>query len=114
MTVTIWHNPRCSKSRETLALLKDQGVEPEIRLYLKDAPDESEIRDALDKLGMGALELARQGETRFRELGFDEDTDPDTVIAAMTVHPILIERPVVIKGDTAVIGRPPMTVLDLV
>lgn len=114
MTITIWHNPRCSKSREALSLLRDQGVDPEVRLYLKDAPDEDEIRAALGKLGLSAIELAREGEPRFRELGFDTDTDADTLIAAMAMHPILIERPLVFAGEKAVVGRPPMNVLDLI
>jgi arsenate reductase (glutaredoxin) len=114
MTVTIWHNPRCSKSREALSLLRDQGIEPEIRLYLKDAPDEGEIREALAKLGLSAINLARQGETRFRELGLDDETEEDMLVAAMAMHPILIERPVVFNGEKAVVGRPPINVLDLV
>jgi len=114
MTVTIWHNPRCSKSRETLSLLRDQGIEPEIRLYLRDAPTENEIREALAKLGLSAIDLARQGETRFRELGLDAETGEDTLVAAMAMHPILIERPVVFSGDRAVLGRPPTNVLDLI
>lgn len=113
MTVTIWHNPRCSKSRETLALLKDQGHEPEIRLYLKEAPSEAEIRDALSRLGIAPIDLMRTGEARFRELGLGIDIDDDTLVAAMSAEPILIERPVVFAGDRAVIGRPPRSVLDI-
>lgn len=113
MSVTIWHNPRCSKSRATLALLEDKGIAPEIRRYLDDAPSEGEIRAALKALGIPAIGLVRRGEKRFRELGLSAETDEATLIAAMAANPVLIERPVVFKGEKAVLGRPPEAVLDI-
>lgn len=113
MTLTVWHNPRCSKSRETLELIRDRGIEPEVRLYLDDPPDEAEIRATLTRLGIGPVDLVRRGEPLYRELGLDIDRDDATLIAAMAAYPRLIERPVVIRGDRAVIGRPPLRVLDL-
>lgn len=110
--ITIWHNPRCSKSRATLALLRESGIEPEIRLYLKDPPDEKELRGALKALGMSARDLARRGEAVWKELDLAE-ADDDTVLAAMCAHPVLIERPVVFVQDKAVIGRPPEAVLKI-
>ena len=110
---TIWHNPRCSKSRDTLALLEAEGIAPEVRLYLKDAPSKVEIMGALDKLGIPAADLVRTGEKRFRELGLTRDTDAETLIAAMAAHPILIERPVVFHDGKAAIGRPPRAVLEI-
>ena len=113
MAVTIWHNPHCSKSRDTLTLLKAEEIEPEIRLYLKDPPSEDELRDVLGLLGMPASELVRTGEPRMRELGLDDSTDEALLIAAMSANPILIERPIVIHGGQAAIGRPPGSVLDI-
>ena len=113
MTVTIWHNPRCSKSRETLDLIRDRGVGPQVRFYLDDPPTAGELQGALDRLGLAAPDLVRRGEPLFRELGLGIDADEATLLAAMAAHPKLIERPVVIRGDRAVIGRPPLRVLDL-
>ncbi|WP_347310542.1 arsenate reductase (glutaredoxin) [Defluviimonas sp. SAOS-178_SWC] len=110
---TIWHNPRCSKSRETLALLTARGIEPNVRLYLQDPPSVVEIRAALAALGMPAIALARTGDALFRELGLTRDIDEDTLIAAMAAHPALIERPLVRHGNRARLGRPPEAVLDL-
>ena len=113
MTVTIWHNPRCSKSRDTLALLKAEGIEPRIRLYLKDAPTPDEIREVLENLGIAAHALIRTGEALYRELGLTADTDEEKLIAAMSAKPLLIERPIVLNGTRAAIGRPPRAVLDI-
>ena len=113
MSVEIWHNPRCSKSRATLALLEEQGVGPVVRLYREDAPSEAEIREALEMLGLSALALVRTGEAVFKELGLSKDSSEDALIAAMAAHPILIERPVVISGDKAALGRPPESVLEI-
>jgi arsenate reductase len=109
---TIWHNPRCSKSRQTLALLEEKGLTPKIRKYLEDAPSATEIKDVLKKLGKSPLELVRTNEAEFKELGLKGASD-DALIAAMASHPKLIERPVVIEGESAAIGRPPESVLAL-
>lgn len=113
VSVTIWHNPRCSKSRATLALLEEQGVEPVVRLYREDAPSEEEIRASLAMLGVTALTLVRTGEAVFKELGLSKESSEDDLIAAMAAHPVLIERPVVISGNRAALGRPPESVLDI-
>ncbi len=112
--VTLYHNPRCSKSRQTLALLEERGIEPEIIEYLKTPPDAAAISELLDKLGMRAIELVRRKESPFGELGLaaSEDNDP-ALIAAMALNPILIERPIVVAGDHARIGRPPENILDI-
>jgi arsenate reductase (glutaredoxin) len=114
MTPTIWHNPRCSKSRQTLALLRDRGLEPDIVEYLKTPPDALELRDVLSKLGIGARDLLRTGEAAYKARGLaDPELSDDALIAAMVADPILIERPVVIVGSRAALGRPPEAVLDL-
>ncbi len=113
LKTVIWHNPRCSKSRETLSLLQAQGHSPEIRLYLQDPPDEAELRAALKKLGQPALALVRRNEATFREAGLTADSPDDALIAAMAAHPVLIERPLVLRGGRAVLGRPPEAALEL-
>ena len=114
MAITILHNPRCSKSRTTLALLRERGLEPEIRLYLEDPPDAGELRSILDRLGMTARELLRKGEAEYREQELaDPSLSEDQLIAAMTATPRLIERPIVVRGDRAVLGRPPENVREL-
>lgn len=113
MQVTIWHNPRCSKSRETLKLLQDRGIEPAVRLYLEDAPDAAELREVIGLLGAHAIDLARTKEAEFRDSGLDRDASDDKLIAVMEQHPKLIERPVVIAGNRAALGRPPERVLDI-
>ncbi|MCW2307093.1 arsenate reductase (glutaredoxin) [Rhodobium gokarnense] len=113
MTVTIWHNPRCSKSREALQLLRDNGVEPEIVEYLKTPPSEAEIKAVLDKLGIDARALMRTKEKSYKELGLAGVTDDDKLVAAMAENPVLIERPVVLKGEKAALGRPPEDVLKI-
>jgi len=114
MTIEIFHNPRCSKSRATLALLQERGYQPKIRLYLEDPPGSAELRAVLKKLGMTARDVMRKGEAEYRELGLaDPSLDESTLIAAMSEHPRLIERPIVISGGKAAIGRPPESVLDI-
>lgn len=113
MTTTIWHNPRCSKSRQTLALLEERGISPAVRLYLDDAPSTAEMIEVLRQLGIKPWELLRRGEKMFKELGLDKDTPDETLIEAMTANPILIERPIVIHGGGAALGRPPESVLGL-
>ncbi|HHC29335.1 MAG TPA: arsenate reductase (glutaredoxin) [Rhodobacterales bacterium] len=111
--VVIWHNPRCSKSRQTLALVEDQGVEVQVRRYLDDAPSEAEIRAALAALGMKPIEMMRTKEKEFKEMGLTRDSDDDALIAAIVKVPKLIERPIVFKDGKARLGRPPESVLDL-
>lgn len=111
--IVIWHNPRCSKSREALKLLDQKGVEPEIRPYLADPPSADEIRDALKKLDLRPIEMMRTKEKKFRELGLNKDDDDETLIQAMVENPVLIERPIVFAGDRAAIGRPPEAVLEI-
>lgn len=110
--ITIWHNPRCSKSREALRLLRENGVEPEIRDYIQDPPSAEEITWVLGMLGMRASQILRRKDAR--ELGIQVVEDNDAaIIAAMVENPRLIERPIVISGKHAVVGRPPENVLDL-
>ena len=112
--VTIYHNPRCSKSRQTLALLTQQKVEPNIVKYLEAPPSEETLRDILKKLGMKPRELMRKGEKEYKELGLeDASLTDDQLIRAMVEHPRLIERPIVLKDDKAALGRPPEQVLDI-
>jgi len=114
MTVTIWHNPRCSKSRQTLALLQEKGIEPEIVEYLKTPPDADTIKATLKKLGLKPRDLLRKGEAAYKEHGLaDPSVSDDAIVAAMVASPVLIERPVVIRGNRAAIGRPPEAVLDI-
>ncbi len=105
--ITIWHNPRCSKSRKALALLEERGVQPTQVKYLETPPTENEIRRVLSLVGVSAIDLMRRGEATFQELNLSSDTSEDELISAMVSHPILIERPVIISATQAVIGRPP-------
>lgn len=113
----IWHNPHCSKSRAALALLEEAGVAPAVRRYLDDPPDAEELARVLGLLGRHPWELVRTGEDSYRELGMrDWPREPSHTrrwIAAMVDHPRLIERPIVIEGDRAVVGRPPRDVTAL-
>ena len=114
MSWTIWHNPRCRKSRETLQLLRDNGVEPTIRLYLNDSPSRAELESVTDLLGVEPRGLMRTKETLYRDLGLrDPATTADALYEAMVEHPALIERPVVISEQRAVLGRPPENILEL-
>ena len=113
--VTIYHNPRCSKSRQTLALLQEHGIEPEVVLYLQDPPDAKTLKRLLQLLGMEPRELMRTKEAPYTALGLkDEHLGENALIDAMVANPVLIERPIVVKGSSAVLGRPPENVLDLV
>ncbi len=111
--VVIWHNPRCSKSRQTLALLTERGFDVTERRYLTDAPSADDIRTALKALDVGAIDMMRPKEKLFRELGLSRDDPDETLIAAMATHPVLIERPIVFSAGKAKIGRPPEQVLEL-
>jgi arsenate reductase len=111
---TLYHNPRCSKSREALALLHAHGVTPDVRLYLDQPPSIDELRSLLRKLKLRPRDLLRTGEDAYKALGLDDPAlDDDALLAAMHAHPRLIERPVFIVGAHAVIGRPPERVLEL-
>lgn len=114
MSVTMYHNPRCSKSRQTLELLRSRGIEPEIIEYLKTPPDADTLKDILAMLDMEPRDLMRKKEAAYKEAGLDDESlGHDELIAAMIEHPILIERPVVIYNGKAAIGRPPESVLDI-
>jgi arsenate reductase (glutaredoxin) len=112
--VTIYHNPRCSKSRETLQLLKDNGVEPEVVEYLKTPLDEAGLERVLAMLGIEPAELLRKKEPSYAELGLEQKLgDRRALIKAMVEHPVLMERPIVVRGGKARLGRPPERVLDI-
>ena len=114
MSVKIYHNPRCSKSRQTLQLLQEQGIEPEIIEYLKKPPTAEELNDILQKLGMEPRELMRKKEAEYKASGLDDEKlDRQALINGMVNHPILIERPIVVANDKAAIGRPPEAVLTI-
>lgn len=114
-SVQIFHNPRCSKSRQTLSILEENGIKPEVILYLEDTPDAKTIRSLLKKLGISARELLRKGEDAYKELGLKDETLSDEfLIEKMQEYPKLIERPIVVKGDKAVLGRPPENVSKLI
>ena len=111
--VTIYHNPRCSKSRQTLALLQEQGVEAEVVEYLKTPPDAETLDRILKKLGLEPRELMRTKEDEYAAQGLADLGDRGALIEAMGENPILIERPIVVKGNQARIGRPPEQILDI-
>lgn len=114
MSITIYHNPRCSKSRQTLELLKNNGVEPEIREYLKEPPDSGTLEKLLHMLGLKPRDLMRKKEKEYKENGLDNpDLSDKELIHAMTEHPRLIERPIVTNGKKAALGRPPEDVLSI-
>lgn len=112
MSLVIWHNPRCSKSRQTLAILEEKGLSPEVRLYLEDAPSVDEIKTALTQLGKAPRDIIRTGEEAYKEQSL-KDVDDAGLIEAMHNTPKLIERPIVFKGDQARVGRPPESVLEI-
>jgi len=112
--VTIYHNPRCSKSRATLALIEARGIKPKIVDYLKTPPSAAELKAILRKLGLNPRDILRTGETIYAELGLKtRDLDDDALIALMVKNPILIERPIVVAGNKAAVGRPPENVLAI-
>ena len=109
----IYHNPRCSKSRQSLALLRENGVEPEVIEYLKTQLDEVALREVIAKLGLKAHDVVRTKEEPYQQLALSLDSSEEELIAAIVKYPILMERPIVVKGDSAVIGRPPENVQEL-
>ena len=116
MALTIYHNPRCSKSRKTLELIRKAGIEPDIRLYLDDTPTADEIVDVARRLGLPVADLLRRGESVFKEASDLPDLADDAALAAwLEAHAIVLERPIVLDGGSgkAVIGRPPENVQSL-
>ena len=114
MKATIYHNPRCSKSRQTLALLKENDIDIEIIEYLKTPPDAKQLAAILKKLGLKPAELLRRKENVYKELGLANKLgDDQALIRAMLANPALIERPIVLANNKAAIGRPPENVLDI-
>ncbi len=115
MSTTIFHNPRCSKSRQTLQLLKDNGIDPIIVEYLKTPPDVNTLDSILKMLNVEPRELMRKQEAEFKEQGLsDASLNRDQLIQAMSDYPKIIERPIVVHNDSAAIGRPPENVLEII
>lgn len=113
-TVTLYHNPRCSKSRAALVLLEAAGVQPQVRLYLQDPPTLAELQTLLQALDTSARSLLRNNEPPYQALGLDEPALSDTeLLQAIVAHPILLQRPLALAGNRAVVGRPPEAVLEL-
>lgn len=114
MSVVIYHNPRCSKSRETLELLQQQGIEADVVEYLKEPPTKSRLKQLLKMLNMEPRQLMRQKEPEYEALGLDDPSlTREQLVEAMVKYPRLIERPIVVNGDRAAIGRPPQQVLEI-
>ena len=112
--IVLYHNPRCSKSRAALELLQSRALAVSVVPYLETPPDAAQVRQLLAKLGIGARQLLRTGEDAYRELNLANPAlDEDALIAAMVAHPKLIERPIAVRGERAVIGRPPERVLEI-
>jgi arsenate reductase len=114
LMITIYHNPRCSKSRQTLDLLKTQGIEPKIELYLDSPPSAEILSDLLGKLGIEANQLVRKNEAYYKENLKGLELTEEQLVKAMIETPKLIERPIVVAGDKAVLGRPPEAVLEII
>ncbi|MGI9480160.1 MAG: arsenate reductase (glutaredoxin) [Hyphomicrobiaceae bacterium] len=114
-SITIYHNPRCSKSRATLAMLRDAGHEPEVVLYLDEPPSAARLKQLLQAMGLSAREIMRPKEPPYKELGLaDESLSEDVLIEHMVAHPILIERPIVVAGDEVRLCRPAERVQELI
>lgn len=114
MNITIYHNPRCSKSRQTLAIIQDRGINPEIIEYLKTPPSAVQLGDILRKLGLKPRQLMRQNEASYKETGADNpDLSDQQLIQIMVATPKLIERPIVVANGKAVVGRPPENVVAI-
>ncbi len=112
--VIIWHNPRCSKSREAISILEENGCKSEVIKYLDTKPNESEIKNILNMLGLSARELMRTKEAIYKELNLKEEKDETKLIQAMAQHQKLIERPIIIKNGKAIIGRPSSIIVDFI
>jgi arsenate reductase len=113
MTDVFLHNPRCSKSRAALELVREAGVELPVREYLRDPLSVDELRRIVTMLGVRPIDIVRRGESEYKALGLSDATPDDDVLRAMAEHPILIERPIVVRGRRAVVGRPPETVKQI-
>ena len=114
MAVVIYHNPRCMKSRETMKLLQDKGVKPQVIEYLKTPPSATELKELLSKLGIAPRQLLRKGEAPDKDLKLaDAKISDSAIIKAMVDNPVLIERPIVVNGKKAALGRPPESVLKI-
>ncbi len=114
MSYTIFHNPRCRKSREALQILQEKGIEPEVQLYLENPPGVGELKGLAKMMGKSPDEFIRKGETAYKEFVKGKDLDEESLFEIMAKHPILIERPIVVKDKKkAVLGRPPENVLEL-
>lgn len=114
MSITIYHNPRCSKSRQTLSILEDKGMEIDVIEYLQSPPDAATLTSLIKKLGITANDLVRKGEAEYKLAGLDkDDVTEDEIIQAMVKYPKLIERPIVVNNDKAALGRPPENVLAI-
>lgn len=114
MSITIYHNPHCSKSRETLKIIEDQGIEPRVIEYLNSPPDQETLTQILQQLGIKPRDLLRTHEDEYKLAGLDNPSkSDDDVIKAMIKYPRLIERPIVVSNGKAIIGRPPVKVLDI-
>jgi len=114
MGITIYHNPRCSKSRQTLQLLRDHGIEPDIVEYLKNPPDTKTLKHLLKLLGTEPRELMRKKDKAYKQLGLDDkNLSREALIEAIVKYPELMERPLVFTHDRAALGRPPETVLEI-
>ena len=114
MEFVIYHNPRCSKSRQTLALLESRGIQPRVELYLETPLSERDIKILLEKLTIPARDLVRRAEEAFKQSGLNLSSNEDLLIKIMAKNPKIMERPIVVLGDRAVIGRPPENVLELI
>ena len=113
-TIKIWHNPRCSKSRDSFKLLEERGIDAEVVKYLEDVPTKEELTELLKMLDMSARELMRTKEAVYKELNLKDENSEEALIEAMVANPKLIERPIVIRGNRAVIGRPIEKVVELI
>jgi arsenate reductase len=112
--ITIYHNPRCSKSRQTLELLKSKGIEPEVNLYLDNPPSVGKLTELLQKLGIKANQLVRRSEAYYKDNLKGEEITDKQLVEIMVKNPKLIERPIVVAGDRAALGRPPEAVLEII
>jgi arsenate reductase len=114
MSIKMYHNPRCSKSRQTLALLQERGIEPQIIEYLSQPPSKSQLKKILSLLGMQPRDLMRKNEAQYKDNHLDDPSlSKDQLIDAMIQHPKLIERPIVVVGEKAALGRPPENILEI-